>query len=91
MSITKADEATLASLHGLLAEVLLTKLRTGNLEKGDLNVIRQFLKDNAIDCYGPANETLGSIAAELPSFSEENEDASDYMGHIIPLGAVSNG
>lgn len=85
--MNKADESTLSAMHGLFAEVLLQKLRTGDLDKGDLNVIRQFLKDNAIDCYGPANETLGSIASELPSFTEEQGE----MGNVIPLGLVSNG
>ena len=82
-SMSKADEATLSSMHGLFAEVLLHKLRTGDLEKGDLNVIRQFLKDNAIDCYGPANATLGAIADELPSFNDEAD--ADVMCNVISL------
>lgn len=78
----KADEAALAAMHGLFAQVLLQKLKTGDLEKGDLNVIRQFLKDNAIDCYGPSNEVMNGIAANLPSF--EAEEGSN----IIPLEAA---
>ena len=76
---SKADEATLSNMHGLFAEVLLHKLKTGDLEKGDLNVIRQFLKDNNIDCYGPANATLGAIAGQLPKFEEEEGSNIIYM------------
>ena len=82
--MNKATESSLSELHGLLAEVLLTKLKTGDLEKGDLNVIRQFLRDNGIDCYGPSNTTLTSIATELPKFSDEDED----IGNIIPMTAM---
>lgn len=88
----KASEVALSTLHGLLAEHFLKKLRSGDLEKGDLNVIRQFLKDNSIDCYGPGNETLGSIADELPQFDVEDMGCSPEMGleegagrTIIPL------
>lgn len=73
VTVSKADEQKLSSLHGLLAEVLLNKLRTGDLEKGDLNVIRQFLKDNSIDCYGPENRTFNDIASELPKFEGMDE------------------
>lgn len=79
--MNKATESSLSELHGLLAEVLLAKLRTGNLEKGDLNVIRQFLRDNGIDCYGHSNETMTSIASELPKFSDED----DEIDNVIPL------
>lgn len=92
MADKAANEEVLSTLHGLLAEHFLKKLRSGALEKGDLNVIRQFLKDNNIDCYGPGNETLGSIADELPQFDVEDmgclpEAADDGVGEgtIIPL------
>ena len=99
----KASEGALSTLHGLLAEHFLKKLRSGDLEKGDLNVIRQFLKDNSIDCYGPGDETLGSIADELPQFDTADmgciQPTSDdgVGGTIIPLiapgkaTAVKNG
>ena len=88
----KASEVALSTLHGLLAEHFLKKLRSGDLEKGDLNVIRQFLKDNSIDCYGPGDETLGSIADELPQFDtadmgcvQPTNDDGVGEGTIIPL------
>ena len=80
----KATESSLGELHGLLAKVLLHKLKTGDLDKGDLNVIRQFLRDNNIDCYGPSNSMMTSIATELPKFDEENEDISN----VIPMAAM---
>lgn len=102
MADKAANEEVLSVLHGLLAEHLLKKLRSGDLERGDLNVIRQFLKDNSIDCYGPGDETLGSIADELPQFDTEDMGcpqpiSNDGVGTIIPLiapgkaTAVKNG
>ena len=81
MTVNKADENMLAEMHGLMAQVMLEKLRTRTLDKGDLNVIRQFLKDNAIDCYGPANEALGSIASELPKFDDEDVSNVITLAH----------
>lgn len=86
--MTKANEDTLASMHGLFAQVLLEKLRTGDLEKGDLNVIRQFLKDNAIDCYGPADQTLVDISASLPTFEEDDDDTMSNIIDIVPTRAA---
>ena len=98
MADKAANEEVLSVLHGLLAEHFLKKLRSGDLERGDLNVIRQFLKDNNIDCYGPGNETLGSIADELPQFDVEDMGLEEGAGRtIIPLiapgkvTAVKNG
>ena len=65
---SRAGEATLASLHGLFAEFLLSRLQGGDIKPAELNVIRQFLKDNNIDCIGQYNDTLGDISMQLPTF-----------------------
>lgn len=45
----KKLEDLLSSLHVELAEKLLAKLRSGDIAPSELNVIRQFLKDNGVD------------------------------------------
>lgn len=50
--MTKATEEALASLHGALAEAMKLKLADGTATASDLNVIRQFLKDNGINADG---------------------------------------
>lgn len=43
------DKEALNSLHSLLVEALLEKIRSGTATAADLGVARQFLKDNGID------------------------------------------
>ena len=68
--MSRASEDKLADLHGVFALHLMERLRTGECTASDLNVIRQFLKDNGIECMAAENETLKSLAAELPQFDD---------------------
>ena len=56
----------MGELHGLLARHLADKLLSGECSPADLNVIRQFLRDNNIECSGENNEVIQSIVKELP-------------------------
>ncbi|MBT4680401.1 MAG: hypothetical protein HOB69_11180 [Flavobacterium sp.] len=56
----------LGALHGLLARHLADKLVSGECSPADLNVIRQFLRDNNIECLGENNDDIQSIVKELP-------------------------
>jgi ABC-type Zn uptake system ZnuABC Zn-binding protein ZnuA len=56
----------LENLHELLAQKLLERLRDPEVKASDLNVARQFLKDNSIDCIGTENRTVSKLAEELP-------------------------
>lgn len=67
-SNARAGEDTLSSLHGLFAAFLMTRLKSGDIKPAELNVIRQFLKDNNIECVGQYNDTLSDIAEQLPQF-----------------------
>ncbi len=40
----------LEQLHLVLAQELLDKVKSGDAKAGDLNVARQFLKDNGVEC-----------------------------------------
>ncbi len=80
MTMNKADEKALGSLHGKLAEVLrdalsqdFTDPETGiSLPPAAiLNVARQFLKDNKIEAISPVGSALHDLA-DLPIFEDDN-------------------
>lgn len=76
----RASETALAGLHGLFAQHLLNRLKSGEVTTQELNTIRQFLKDNGIECIGEMNSTIVDITAHLPSFNEENEGSVNAGG-----------
>lgn len=80
MTMNKADEKALGSLHGKLAEVLRDALSQDftDPETGIsmppaaiLNVARQFLKDNKIEAISAQGSPLHDLA-DLPVFDDEN-------------------
>ena len=54
-------------LHGLLAQELINRIKTGEAKPADLSVARQFLKDNGIDAIAniasEVNTTVENIGA----------------------------
>lgn len=73
--MSRATEDLLASLHGALAEEMQRKLASGEVTASDLNVIRQFLKDNGINSDGETDPKLKSLSDELP----------DNLDNVTPL------
>ena len=71
-----ATEEALASLHGEFAKFLAARLKSGETTGAELNCIRQFLKDNNIDCVGRENPDINDITANLPDFDDAG-DADD--------------
>jgi hypothetical protein len=80
MTMNKADEKALGSLHGKLAEVLRDALSQDftDPETGIsippaaiLNVARQFLKDNKIEAISAVGSPLHDLA-DLPMFDDDN-------------------
>ena len=61
----------LGELHGLLARTLAETLRSGEASPAHLNVARQFLRDNNIECLGANNDDIKSLVEELPFTSTE--------------------
>lgn len=74
----RARESELAGLHGVFAKFLSAKLASGEVSAAELNCIRQFLKDNGIDCVGQTNPDINSIVSTLPTF--ENMDDGGGCG-----------
>lgn len=64
--MSKATEELLSSLHGAMADAMKKKLDSGEATASDLNVIRQFLKDNGINADGEKSEQLQGLVDELP-------------------------
>ena len=64
-------EKDLENLHSELTQKLLDKIRSPEVTASELNVARQFLKDNNIDALPVKDSTLAKLAENLP-FSEED-------------------
>lgn len=75
----RATEDLLSSLHGALARTMQEKLESGTATASDLNVIRQFLKDNGIDAWGEANGDVQSLA-ETFDFPVGDDDDEEFFG-----------
>lgn len=73
--MSKATEASLSDLHGALSEALSTLIKSKEVTASELNVARQFLKDNKIECApgtGGKFDTLVNTMATLTSDDEES-------------------
>ena len=58
-------------LHKALAEQLLTRVESGEATASELNVARQFLKDNGIDGTVEQSDPLANLAKILPFTDKE--------------------
>tara|TARA_B100000989_G_scaffold292391_1_gene268240 strand:+ start:168 stop:389 length:222 start_codon:yes stop_codon:yes gene_type:complete len=67
----KKVDKVLDELHIELAQTLLDRVRSGEAKASDLNVARQFLKDNGIEGLPVENTPLKDLVDELP-FDEES-------------------
>ena len=56
----------LEKLHLLLAKELLGKIQSGEAKAGDLNVARQFLKDNGVECIPIESNSMQELMENLP-------------------------
>ena len=64
--MTNRDLKKLESLHSVLTKVLLDRVKSPEAKAGDLNVARQFLKDNGIECIPTEKNGLEDIMNNLP-------------------------
>ena len=60
------NQKALESLHTVLVQELLDRIRAGDAKPSDLNVARQFLKDNGIECLPVPESPFGDLMASLP-------------------------
>ena len=62
----------LRDLHTILCEKLLEKINDPDAKSADLNVARQFLRDNGIDAVPTDDSPLKKLLDELP-FKEQKQ------------------
>jgi hypothetical protein len=62
----------LKELHIELTKVLLDKVKDPEVKSSDLNVARQFLKDNNIEAIPVDNSPLKALVDEMPFTVEED-------------------
>lgn len=67
----------LKELHNELAEKLLEKVRDEEVTASELNVARQFLRDNGVDAMPTEESPLQSLMSELP-FDDETDTKSTH-------------
>ena len=65
----------LKELHGVLAEELLKRVKDPEAKSSDLNVARQFLRDNGIDAVPTKDSPLSKLIEELP-FDEKQKTSN---------------
>ena len=56
----------LKTIHYELAKHILDLIKSGEAKAGDLNVARQFLKDNGIECIPVENNPMEDLMTNLP-------------------------
>ena len=64
--MTNKDLKKLEDLHSTLTDVLIDRVKNGDAKAGDLNVARQFLKDNGIECIPTENNGMEDLMKNLP-------------------------
>ena len=67
------SDTKLRELHGILAEKLLEKVKDPECKSADLNVARQFLRDNGIDAVPTEDSPLQKLIDEMP-FDEKQKN-----------------
>ena len=76
------NKEIMEKLHLCLAENLLTKVQDPEAKASDLNVARQFLKDNHIEGLPVDGSPLSDLVKTLPNFAEdEDADLSEMQRH----------
>lgn len=63
----------LETLHNLVVKDLLSRIESGTATSADLNVARQLLKDNGIDCAALEGTPIQRLALTLPFEGVEKE------------------
>jgi hypothetical protein len=68
--MSNSKELLMEKLHQELGETLLDRIRDPEAKSADLNVARQFLKDNDITAVPTDNNALSQLLKDLP-FDED--------------------
>ena len=66
-------DSKLEELHELLATILLDKIRDPECKSAELNVARQFLKDNDLTVIPDDENALAQLLEDLPFDSDTTQ------------------
>ncbi len=66
------DKKELSELHDAIARELLERIKSGDASSGELNVARQFLRDNGIDANTNQSKPLLNLTKVLPFDPEQD-------------------
>ena len=75
--MSTATKDAMESLHKMLAETLIDRMKDPDVKAGDLNVARQFLKDNHIEGMAVENSPLADLVKTLPDFNDDDTDINE--------------
>ena len=67
----KSQRDALEALHTLLISELVNRIQSGEATPADLNVARQMLRDNSIDCAAVEGAPILKLVENLPFLDEE--------------------
>ena len=67
--------------HYLAQTPPLHSIKVNVPESADLNIARQFMKDNGIEALAVEGSPLSSLVATLPDFSDADFDVSELKAH----------
>lgn len=70
--MSKKDQKVLSDMHIALTEELLNRIKSGEAKASELNVARQFLKDNDITVVPTDESVIKQLVEELP-FDEDGD------------------
>jgi hypothetical protein len=73
---TPASKGDLNALHALLAETMAKRLRSGEVTAADLNVARQFLKDNNIEALAVPGSPIAGLKSAVDNLPFPQEGMS---------------
>ena len=75
--MSTATKDAMESLHKMLAETLIERMKDPDVKAGDLNVARQFLKDNHIEGMAVENSPLADLVKTLPDLNDDDTDMNE--------------
>lgn len=65
-------------IQTLMTDHFIERLQSGEVTPGELNTIRQYLKDNSIVVTPEKSADLGTLGALLPDFDDEVEEDATF-------------
>jgi hypothetical protein len=76
--VSRATTERLGELHGVLAENLIARVKSGQATAAELNVARQLLKDNHIDADPKPGSSLGKLADAVQKYPFQPGEEDGY-------------